>query len=71
MFSLSSDKPNHQPFPSEVCVQAQGMCFFTRRVTNLKLNQAFISFIARGKLQTLNSFSGLVLYILEGIFTNH
>lgn len=46
------------------------MSLFTRRVTNLRLNQASISFIARGNLQTLNSFSGLVLYILEGIFTN-
>lgn len=70
MFSLSSDKPNHQRFPSEFCVRAQGMSLFTRRVTNLRLNQASISFIARGNLQTLNSFSGLVLYILEGIFTN-
>lgn len=71
MFSLSSDKPNHQPFPSEFCVLAQGICLFACGATNLWLNQASISFIAWGKLQTLNSFSGLVLYILEGIFTNH
>lgn len=71
MFSLSSDKANHQPFPSEPCVRAQGMCLFACRVTNLRLNQASSSFIAWGNLQTLNSISGLVLYILERIFTNH
>lgn len=66
--SLSSDRPKHQPFPSGFCVRAQGTRLFACRVTNLTLNEASISFTARGKLQTLNSFSGLVLYILEGIF---
>lgn len=71
MFSLSSDKSNHQPFPSEFRVCAHGMCLFAHRVTNLRLHQASVSFTAWGHLQTLNNFSGLVLYILEWIFTNH
>lgn len=67
--SLLQERPTQPPaFPEQVCARAQGTCLFACRVTNLTLNQASISFIARGKLQTLNSFSGLVLYILEGSF---
>lgn len=67
VFSLGSN----QPFTSNFGMRAQGLCLFACKVTNLRLNQASVSFIARGNLQALNSFSGLVLYVLEGTFANH
>lgn len=67
MFSPSCN----QPLTSDFYAKTQGMCLFACRVTNLRLNQASVSFIARGKLQAINSFSGLAPYILEGIFANH
>lgn len=66
MFSPSSN----QTLTTDFYVKTQGMCLFACRVTNLRLNQASVSFIAQGKLQAVNSFSGLAPYILEEIFAN-
>lgn len=64
-FSLRTDKPN----TSELCVST-GDVFVLLQGNKSEINQASAPFIAQGNLQTLNSICGLVLYILEGIFTN-
>lgn len=63
--SLCSDKPNS----SEQCVST-GDVFVLLQGNKSEINQPSASFIAQGNLQTLNSICGLVLYVLEGIFTN-